>query len=474
MPEDIFEASLEELALLDNLENKLHRAKSSNAVKYRYRSQKMATKDLGIATPPRLVTLRNPLGWAASAIEVLQERIVWEGYTNPNNTEDDTTQWLNEQYHANFMLQQQGQIMDDALTIGCSYISLGRGGDGEADTIWRKENPNEMLGHFNQRTQELDYALKLQEYSDHVVATLWLPNSTLILERYETNTSEPGKWYIVERDDHNLGCVTIIPIINNPSTENPFGETEITPSLKGFVDSGMRTLLAAEVSREMYAKPLRAMIGTAEEDFYDEDGKPTHNWSDVAGTIINVPYNERLSQNPTITQFNPSDPSVILDMIEYYARLAAREIGVPPSYFGFESVNPSSADAIKVSENKLILKANSRIPYLKQAYKLAAKYSLLLAGKEMPEDFTSIEAVFRRTDTTTPQAAADRLSKMAAMGLFDKVFPPFVYRELGLTDLEMKETINYVKQNAGVGLIETLIAGNTPSTTLTDTTTVEE
>ena len=86
--------------------------------------------------------------------------------------------------------------------------------------------------------------------------------------------------------------------------------------------------------------------------------------------------------------------------------------------------------------------------------------SLLVAGREKPEEWNTIESVFMRPETPTPQASADRVVKLNAMGLFERELPTWVYREIGLSEVEIKETQEFIRTQGGNSLIESLISAN--------------
>lgn len=450
--------SLSEIAQLEALEAKLRRKQRANSNNYKYRYQELAVKDLGISTPPRLKGLNVVLGWGSAAVEVLLQRLFWRGYWSPESAGSETAEFLNGLYRDNFMEALQKTFLNDALTTGASYISVGKGDtdNGEPEVLWRPESPNNTFGQYDQRTLKLTDCLKVQKEGDTLVATLWLPNSTTIFKK-DKNSKE---WLFHEKDEHELGEVTVVPVISNPDSHNPRGRSVITPSLQGLVDSGMRTLLGTELAREFYAQPLRALLGAGREDFVDEDGNPISVWDLITGKIINVPYNNEADILPQLMQLPASNPENIMQLIEQYSRLAAREIGVPPSFFGFETVNPSSADAINEADKKLIHNINSLLPHIKQATKKVGELSLLIAGKEKPQEWNTIESVFMRPETPTPQASADRVVKLNAMGIFERELPTWVYREIGLSEVEIKETKEFLSMQGGNSLIESLIASN--------------
>lgn len=448
--------SLSEISNIERLEKKLRQKVILNQKPENYYYGNLTTKDLGVSTPPRFRYLNTVLGWGAAAVDTLDERVKFQGFYSPNNNVDE----LNRQFRENFLEVLQRPASLDAFITGIGFISTGMGDQelGEPDVIYRSESPNELTGDYNIRTLSMDSAIKLSQTGNIINATLWLADRTVTLVKDVKSKT----WYEVERDEHELGFVPISPIINGYDSKYRMGRTEITTALKGHIDEGMRVLLGASVAREFFALPLRALTGGNPDDFKNEDGSPMNVWDLIAGKVMNIPYNAVESVMPTFEQLPGANPENIMNLIPPLARLAAREIGVPPSYFGFETANPTAADAIILADGKVIAKAKNRIPERQMAWKQAFGYGQRMLYGTLPDEWDAVEATFMRPETPTPAAAADRMSKMNAMGVFEKSLPEFVYRELGMREVEILQLKQYLQTQQGTSLIQGLI--NAPIT----------
>lgn len=458
--------SLQNEKLLESLENKVLQVQRVNREKFKYRYQQIQVKDWGISTPDRLLSMNTVLGWAGHAVDVLIERLSFRGFWSPEQGQDELVGWLNGIYNDNAMETAQSFFMADLFTAGTSYFSVGAGDPdkSEAPILWRPESPSSTFGHLNPRTNRLDNSLTLSMSDDREVETavLYLPHTTQTFKRNTRGGS--GKWLLHSTDTHNLGRVPMVTAANAPDSNYPRGRSVISPALRGFVDAGMETLLNAGVIREFTAGPIKAVIGMDQADLIREDGTEIDRGELLQSKLLNLPYNSAEQVMPQLVQLQTQNPQVVFDMLKGYAKLAAQEIGVPASDFGFETVNPTSADAIRENDKRIIKRASAKLPALKQAYSELAELSMLITDTPLPDDWTLIEPVFSRVETTTPQAAADRVIKMQQSGVFDTLLPLWVYRDLGLTEQEIKETQAFIKQKEGTNLIESLISLNeTPS-----------
>lgn len=452
--------NVKETVEVEKLEAQLQRAKNSNYKKNKYYYQKNRIKDLGINTPDSLKGLQIQLGWCKMAVDTVAERINWRGYYNPevSDTElNETSEWLNGIYKDNFFESEQQLAHKDALITGTGFISVGSGDveNGEPEILWIAENSSTITLRYDKRKREVLSAFKFlpgEEKADDR-AILWLPDETVELGR---NRAED--WIEVERDEHGAGVVGVVPIFNNSDSKYVFGRSEITRSLRELQDSAMRTLVNAEINREYYARPQRFLIGADPTDIELIDEHGNKKIKTAAGEMIYLPPNTSQESTflPTISEFSANSPSAVMEMVEPTARLAAREMGVPPSYMGFDSVNPTSADAINAAENALTKRADARIVQLKRTYKRLANVSMAYSNRSKPENWGIIDTIFERTETLTPSAAVDRGSKLKAIGVYEKVLPDYQYRELGMSDAEIVELKSYLRNSATTNLIDRL------------------
>lgn len=452
--------SAEELHLISKLEKKLNWHAANNQEDYRYYYQNVRTKDLGISTPPHLQGLNCILGWPSTAVDVIEERILYRGLYAPDN--NPKIERLNKLARQNDIEVIQRGFHRDGFIVGTSYLSVGAGNteEGEAEVIFRGESPNEMYGDYDFRRRRLSNAIKILQVGEDYIGTLWLPNVTIQLSRKGTGKS----WVEESRDEHNLGVVTIVELIHEQDSTYPRGRSAISPAIRSHTDSGMRVLLGTEVAREFFAQPLRTLTGVTEDMFLNEDGESRDAWSLIVSKVLAMPPGEDGNPAPKMEQLAPSNPENIMNLLEKYAVLAAREIGVSPSYFGFETANPTSSDAMMFADAKLLHKVYKQQPEIGRVWKQANEFAQLILDGEIMEGWEDVEAVFMRPEAPSPAAAADRMSKLVASGVFERELPDFIYRELGFREVEILQLKQWLQNNAGADLIKTLLTQNAQPT----------
>ena len=419
--------SKDELGLIQHLLRKLERHDSKNEELERYYEGKNRLKDLNISIPPSLKLVDSVVGWAGTAVDVLEERLDFEGYIGDSFG-------LNDIFRANELDLESSLGHKDALIYGVGFVVVGKGMEGEPDPLITIESPKKMTAIYDLRTRRLHAAL-LVDRDDHggpKRGSLYLPDQTVFLEFVS------GRPVDVLRDVHNLGRVPVAPIINNPRSGDPDGRSEITKAVRSYTDSAMRTLLGAEVAREFYSAPQRFVLGAKEDMFLDSDGNPLNPWSVIQGRVLGVPYNDDDNVMPQVGQFAANSPAPYFEQIRQYAQLIAAETAIPASYLGFQTDNPSSADAIRQMEARLVKRAERRQKQFGRTWTEVAKLALLVRDGELPTDIMNVRPIWRDAATPTRAAAADEAVKLIQVGVLTPDSDVTLNR-LGMSDSDKQQ-----------------------------------
>lgn len=417
----------EELVLIEHLVKKLDNHRSKNDELEQYYEGKNRLKDLRISLPPQLTAVEAVVGWSGTAVDVLEERLDFEGYLGGDSF------GLNEIYRANHLDLEASLGHKDAFIFGAGFVTIGNGYSGEADPLITIESPNRMTALYDLRTRRVSAALLLDRDSNGnpTTASLYLMDQTIMLE-YSNS-----RWVDVNRSEHNLGRVMVAPLINNPRSSDPHGRSEITPALRSLTNSAMRTLLGAEVAREFYSAPQRYALGADESTFTDADGLPLNPWNVIQGRMLALPYNEVENVMPQVGQFQANDPRPYFDQIRAYAQLAAAETALPASYFGMQTDNPASADAIRQMEARLVKRAERRQKQFGRTWTEVAQLAVMLRdglkADALPVELTTVRPIWRDASTPTRAASADEAVKLIAAGVFP-ADSEIVMNRLGLSD----------------------------------------
>ncbi len=415
--------SVDELDLIQGLVNKLGNYHHRNTLKEHYYEGKQRLKDLNISVPPALKLVNSVVGWAGTAVDVLEERLDFEGYIGADNL------GLNDIYRANELDLESSLGHKDALIYGTGFVFVGKGREGEPDPLITIESPKKASCLYDMRSRRISAAILVDsdDMGEVQRGSLYLPNTTIYFSKFMNRFVEDY------RDDHKLGRVPVSPLINNPRSGDPHGRSEITRAVRSYTDSAMRTLLGAEVAREFYSAPQRYVLGAPEDIFQDQDGNPLNPWSMIQGRMMGVPYNEDENVMPQIGQFSANSPAPYFDQIRAYAQLIAAETAIPASYLGFQTDNPASADAIRQMEARLVKRAERRQKQFGRTWSEVAKLALLVRDGSIPAEAADLRPIWRDASTPTRAAAADEAVKLIQAGV---LLPDseITYNRIGLSD----------------------------------------
>lgn len=439
-------ASDDELRLIETMSNRLVVYKAANDEAEQFYDGSHVAENFGISTPPRMQTLHTVAGWGGTVVDVLEERLDWLGWTS-----EQDTYGLEDVYAENQLDVDSGMAHLDALIFGVSFVTVGTGWDGEPSPLITPHSPKSLTVEWDRRTRRASSAAAVvEEDAGHVVeVTLYLPDETVVFAR------DGGLWRAVDRDRHNLGRVPVVAVPNRVRGSRELGRSEITKAVRYYTDAACRTLLGLEVNREFYNAPQRIGLNISDEDFEDVDGNPVSPWSSIMGRVWNVPPNAPDEPEPKVLQFDPSSPAPYIDQVKGYATLLAAEAGIPPTYLGFETGNPASADAIRAGEARLVKRAERRQVSFGRAWLEVGRLALLVRDGAIPDTFSSMSTRWRDAATPTRAAAADEAAKLIGAG----VLPPdssVTFDRVGLSPSEQRQVMADRRRSAGRAVLASL------------------
>ena len=364
-------------------------------------------EQFGISIPPSMQNVRVAAGWGGVVVDVLEERLDWEGWSS-----DGDDFGLRDIYTANTLDVDSGTAHLDALIHGVSFVSVGTGQDGEPSPLITPHSPETMTAIWDRRTRRVQWAVAAYQVDEHrTEVTLYGPDETV---RF---ASDRGTWAVDMRDRHNLGRVPVVMVPNRVRGSRQTGRSEITAPVRYYTEAAIRTLLGLEVNREFYNAPQRIGLNIPQDAFTDESGNPVSQWTAIMGRVWNVPPNGDGEAEPKMMQFNGASPAPYLDQVRGYALNVSAESGIPADYFGIQTANPSSADAIRAGEARLVKRAERRQTIFGRAWREVGRLALLVRDGDVPDTYDDVRLKWRDAATPTRAAAADEAAKLVGAGI---------------------------------------------------------
>lgn len=436
----------DEVDLVDRMLQQLSLYEHTNALKAAYYEGEQRVQLLNISVPPALQSLETVVGWPGTTVDVLEERLDWYGWASEG---DDFG--LDEVYGDNQLDVDASLGHLDALIYGTAFGVVGAGMDDEPSPLVTMHSPRAMTGLYSGRSRRLDAAVSVvYDGGQAVEVTLYRTDETVYLSR----SPHGGKWVVDERDRHRLGRVPVVQFMNRPRASRLGGRSEISKAVRYYTDAAVRTMLGMEVNREFYSAPQRYALGVDENAFVGTDGTVKTGWETIMGRVWAIGRDEN-GDIPEVGQFTPSSGAPYLEQIKGLAQLLAAEAAIPPSYLGFQTDNPASADAIQRSEARLVKRAERRQGVFGRAWMEVARLALLVRDGGVPDGFDRISPKWRDAATPTRSAAADEATKLVGSG----ILPPdsqVTYDRIGLSPAEQRQVAADRRRAQGSGVLQTL------------------
>lgn len=409
----------------------------TNRLKEHYYEGRHRARHLGISIPPHMRQLNTVIGWPTILVDSMDERLDWQGWV----TDDGDDFGLSDIYRSNDLDVEAGMIHLDAMIYGTSFITVGAGYDNEPNPLITVESARYMTGIRDPRTRRLSAALKVTAMDNGVAKAvcLYLPYATIDAE------FNGGRWAVTNRDDHNVGRVMVAQMINRPRASRTNGQSEITRAVRSLTDQGVRTLLGMEINREFYSAPQRYIMGADGSAFQDENGDQVPGWETVMGRMLAIPNQpdnpddpEGAHSTPTMGQFTAASPAPYLEQIKGLSQLFAAEAGLPAHYLGFISENPTSADAIRAGEARLVKKAEKHQTNFGKAWREVGLLALIVRDGQVPDNIGDLDVKWGNPATPTRAAAADETAKLIGSGVL-KPNSGVTYDRLGFSPAEKRQ-----------------------------------
>lgn len=374
------------------------------------------------------------INWPQMIVDALEERLDIEGFRRPDQASGDDDLWAI--WQASDMDAGSQRAHVEALALGRSYVTIGAGDSDDDPPIITDESALDVIATTDARTRKTAAALRrwasepdstLSQAKPADMATLYLPDSTITYQK-----QAGGEWLEQDRDDHELGEVPVVPIVNRLRRKRPFGVSELK-LVVSLSDAACKIATDMMVGANFHALPRYWATGISESDFTDEQGNPISVWKSVTGKIWSTEQNDA-----QLGQFTASDLSNFHKTLDTLAQMVASLCGMPPHYLGFTTDNPASADAIRSSEARLVKRAERKQGMFDAGWEQAMRISNRFLTGEWDPALRRLETAWRDPSTPTVAQMADATVKLYSLP--EPLVPKrWARRKLGYNDVEIAQ-----------------------------------
>lgn len=398
----------DEMVTFNRLSSKLTRYQKDHKRLDAYYEGSHRLEQMGLAVPPELEQFTTTVNWPRITVDSVEQRCNLEGFRLPGVGEVDDDLWGI--WQTNGLDEESQQAHLDALIFGRSYVCIGSRGSDEPDSdvpLNTVESPEEMAHEVDPRTRAVSAALRRTRSSDGPVVefgTLYLPDVTIWLER----SAKTRGWSEIDRDEHNIGVVLVVPLVNRSRTKRRFGVSEMHDVLS-LTDAACRALTNVQLAQETLAVPQRYVLGASKGDFVDQNGEQLTTWETYFGAVwaLNNP-------DAKVGQFSAADLGNFEKIVNHYANLASGVSGLPTRFYGQYTTNPPSEGSIVADETRLIMNAYRKHRTWGGSWERVQRINRRIIDGNWNPDLARMETMWASPETPTRAQLADAVVKLAS------------------------------------------------------------
>ncbi|MGW5556865.1 phage portal protein [Micromonospora sp. NPDC003944] len=421
----------DERRLLNGLQIKVGRTARRNRVLEAYYDGEQRVEQLGLAIPPELRRFLTIVAWPKTYADEIAARTTLEGFELPDATDADDELWRIWQANGLDAESKLGQL--DAVVRGSAFVVVGAGDtdtpdapspDGGDDDRERSaeiplitvESADEMAVELSPRTRQPIAGAKFYAEDGTARATFYQPNATTWLERRN------AAWVEVDRDEHQLGVVPVVPLVRGARLSKRDGRSIFT-AIIGLTDAAARALTNGQVATEALAVPQRWAAGLSPDDFKDpKTGETLPTWEAYFGALW-----ASTNKDAKFGAFSAADLSNFDSIVSLYAKLVSGVSGLPMRYLGQATTNPPSAEGILADESRVIKQVEDFQTALEASWERVMKIAVRFRDGRWDPRMEQLETQWRSAATPTRAQAADAAVKLVQQ----KIIP----REAAWVDL---------------------------------------
>lgn len=367
----IYVAKLRAKDLLKKLEEKTGRVID----KYSYYNADNDVSDFGISIPKNMIHSRPGIGWAERAVNVLSDRVVFDGFARDLQGINDYWNDINAGTVIN-------KAKTDAFIGGCSFVAVADDPNPENDRkVLIPFTAAEATGELDVNTGLLKWGLAVTRWdypSDKRFKRIMGPADYLVFTPEFTAVFKNRTFYDVY--ENPTGRTLLHVLTRRSSADRPLGKSRINNTVRRIIQEVARSKRRQEIAEEFYSTPQRYMTGLA------QGAKKDSTLDTQIGKWIAVTQDDD-GQSPTIGQL----AQMSIDGFEKSKKDKARDFcaatGLTLRNLGYETGNPTSAESLSAMSDDLLLEAqHAQTEMGEQIRQIAITLRLALDGNNTVPD----------------------------------------------------------------------------------------
>ena len=403
-----------EVGKLKELLEVLRYHETKNRDKNRYYEGKvtLAEVNLGIALPQGMGGLEIGCAWGAKTVDVLAGRSMFDGFVGIDGTEDDELAAI---VRDNNLIAEYPKACRDELKIGCSFATLS--GDENIGCKIRFHSAQTAAALWNGEKGRIDCGLAIidtvkdekQKYFRPSLVNLYTDDAIWVMRR-------EGSLWSAERYPHKMGRPLMEPIIYNPTSAKPFGQSRIKEPIRRLIQGYVRTVANATIGLEFSTAPQKYLLGVTDEQF---DAVVNQKFKQYVGNILASTTNPETGEKPSFGQLQQGSISPHVEMLRMLATQFSAATGLTVTDTGVvNDANPTSSDAILAQSQTLVAMAEqlnaSNGDALRNIGMMAIAIKNNITLEELNDSQKNIMAHFKNPAMPSVAVTADAAIKIAS------------------------------------------------------------
>lgn len=447
------------------------KARNERLTRYYNQDVRAAEKNLAVTVDKQLANL--PMmdircSWPTKVVDVLCERSQFDAMWHSDKlVKEEFDRILVE----NRLKYRYDHALKSELIHGCVFATLAMGDDDRAQIRFHSAETAAAIWDPQHETVECGIAIidtdRYNGENDRTpsLVNMYTQDATIVIQKLA-----PAKW-AAEYHEHPMGRPLMVPMVYKQTFDKPFGHSRINKDVISDTDAYLRERLRLEVQSEMYSTPQRYIVGLSDE---------------AAATFAKNKIKQYMSCMMLLTQNEDGSPINMgqfdqapitphRDVLEMLARHLASAANIPMSELGVVHEQPSSAEAITLEKEPLVLEAqalnDANGEALKEIVLMAYAMNNGLTWSEIPYDVKQIQAHYDNPAYPSIVSMADGVVKIAAGSQTPFGRTSAFWASCGFDDIETRQILEEMDQVQIDGVLAGIFNNDTTTTTTTTTTT---
>ncbi len=414
-PQNIIGLGAREQEILDKLLTVYQNATSKNEIKDRYYEGKIPLSEvnLGIALPNGMSGLEIGCAWGAKTVDVLASRSMFDGFVGENGEEVEE---LTRIVRNNNLLAEYPKACRDELKIGCSFATLSF--DKKIRCRIRFHSAKSAAAIWDGEKGRIAYGFAITDTApSNDDDTVWEPS---MLNLYTDDAiwvlKRDDQIWRAERHPHKMGRPLMEPLIYNPTSSKPFGQSRIKEPIRRLIQGYVRTIANATIGLEFSTAPQKYLLGLTDDQY---DKVVNQKFKQYVGSILASTVNPETGEKPSFGQLPQGSIAPHVEMLRILSTQFSAATGLTVTDTGVvNDANPTSSDAILAQSQTLVSMAEQLNERNGDSLRTIGMMALAIANDTTLEALTetqqSIVAHFKNPAMPSVAVTADAAIKIAS------------------------------------------------------------